>query len=130
MFENLFKKIVPLAATAGLAYTGASMLGGLGGTGQGIGPVGSNLFSTSSLKEKLLGLAKKEALKKGAEAVFGGEDDFTSPYETASVNFDPYRMTIGGVSKGGVIGFPGAIKTADPEVISYQWKQRMNTYIS
>ena len=92
--------------------------------------MGSNLFTTSSLKEKLLNFGKKEALKKGAEAIFGGDDDFTSPFETASVNFDPYKMTIGGASKGGVIGFPGAIKTADPEVISYQWKQRMNTYIS
>ena len=128
MFGNIFKKIVPLAATAGLAYTGASMLGG--GTGQGIGPVGSNLFSTSSLKEKLLNFAKKDALKRGADAVFGGADDFQSPYETASVSFDEYKMPIGSVSKGGVIGFPGAIKTADPEVIAYQWKQRMNTYIS
>jgi len=118
MFGNIFKKIIPLAATAGVAY-----MAGQGG-------VGSNLFTTSSLKEKLMGLAKKEAIKRGTDAIFGGDDDFTSPYETASVNFDPYRMTIGGVSKGGVIGFPGAIKTADPEVISYQWKQRMNTYIS
>ena len=118
MFGNIFKKIIPLAATAGVAY-----MAGQGG-------MGSNLFTTSSLKEKLLGLAKKEAIKKGTDAIFGGDDDFTSPYETASVNFDPYKMTIGGVSKGGVIGFPGAIKTADPEVISYQWKQRMNTYIS
>ena len=106
------------------------MAGGAG-TGQGIGPVGSNLFSTSSLKEKLLGFAKKEALKRGADAVFGsGADDFESPYATASVNFDEYRMPIGNVSAGGVIGFPGNIKTADPEVIAYQWKQRMTSYIA
>ena len=79
MFGNIFKKIVPLAVTAGLAYTGGSMLGGV--TGQGVGPVGSNLFSTSSLKEKLLNFAKKDALKRGADAIFGsGADDFQSPY--------------------------------------------------
>jgi len=119
MFGNIFKKIIPLAATAGIAYMAGS------------GGMGSNLFTTSSLKEKLLNFGKKEALKKGMDAVLGGDDNFTSPYETASVNFDSYKMPIGGSSsKGGVIGFPGAIKTADPEVISYQWKQRMNTYIS
>jgi len=117
MFGNIFKKIIPLAATAGVAY-----MAGQGG-------VGSSLFTTSSLKEKLFEYGKKEALKRGAEAVFGGDDDFTSPYETASVNFDAYKTDIGGVSKGGVIGFPGAIKTADPETIAYMWKQRMNSYI-
>ena len=39
-------------------------------------------------------------------------------------------MDIGGSSKGGVIGFPGDIKSADPEVIAYMWKQRMNSYIA
>ena len=52
MFGNIFKKIIPLAATAGVAYMAGS------------GGVGSNLFTTSSLKEKLLNFGKKEALKR------------------------------------------------------------------
>ena len=117
MFGNLFKKLVPLAITAGTAY----MVGGSMSSG--------SLFSTSSLTDKLWELGKKEAIKRGTEAVFGGDDDFVSPYETASVSFDDYMRTIGGVSKGGVVSFPGPIKAADPETISYIWKQRMNSYI-
>ena len=115
MFDKVFKKLVPLAATAGVAY----MMGGSG----------ANLFGSSSLGDKLSNFAKKEALKKGMEAVFGDDDDFISPYETAGVSFDEYRRTIGDVSKGGVVNFPGPIKAADPETISYIWKQRMNSYI-
>ena len=114
-FGNIFKKLVPLAATAGVAY----MAGGSG----------ANLFGSSAIGDKLQNWAKKEALKKGMEAVFGEDDDFVSPYETASVDFDKYRRTIGDVSKGGVVSFPGPIKAADPETISYIWKQRMNSYI-
>ena len=47
MFGNIFKKIIPLAATAGVAYMAGS------------GGVGSNLFTTSSLKEKLLNFLLK-----------------------------------------------------------------------
>jgi len=116
MFKNIFKKIIPLAATAGIAY----MAGGSGG----------NLFATSSIKEKLLELGKKEAIKKGMDAVFGEDDNFVSPYETASVDYDEYKMGMGGTTaQGGVIDFPGAIKSADPATISYLWKQRMNSYV-
>ena len=118
MFGNIFNKLIPLAVTAGTAY----MVGGSMGAG--------NLFGTSSLKEKLLAFGKKEAIKKGTEAMFGGDDDFVSPYSSASVNFDKHKMDIGGSSKGGVVGFPGDIKSADPEVIAYMWKQRMNSYIA
>ena len=114
MFGDLFKKLIPLAATAGIAY----MAGGSGGS----------LFGSTSLKEKLLSYASKEAIKRGTEAVFGGDDDFVSPYSSASVNFDKHKMTIGGASKGGVVGFPGEMKSADPEAIAYMWKQRMNSY--
>ena len=117
-FGNIFKKLVPLGIAAGTAYmVGSSATGG-------------SLFTTSSLKEKLLEWGKKEALKKGMEKAFGGDDDFVSPYESASVDMDAYTRTIGGASKGGVIDFPGAIKSADPETIAYLWKQRMNSYIS
>ena len=114
-FGNIFKKLIPLAATAGVAY----MAGGSG----------ANLFGSSAMGEKLTSYATKAAMQKGMEAVFGGDDDFVSPYETASVSFDEYRRTIGDVSKGGVVNFPGPIKTADPETIAYIWKQRMNSYI-
>ena len=116
MFGNIFKKLAPLAITAGTAY----MVGGSMGAG--------SLFSTTSLKEKLFELGKKEALKKGVKSMFS-EDDFVSPYESASVDFDKYMRTVGGASKGGMIDFPGAIKSADPETIAYLWKQRMNSYI-
>ena len=109
---NLFKKILPLAATAGVAY----MTGGASG---------SNLFASSSWKDKLA----QWGIKKGMEAAFGGEDDFVSPYATAGVDFSKYMQTTGTSSKGGVIGFPGPIKTADPETIAYIWKQRMNSYM-
>ena len=114
-FGNIFKKLVPLAATAGVAY----MAGGSG----------ANLFGSSALSDKLTSWATKEAMKKGMEVVFAGDDDFISPYETANVSFDDYKRTIGDVSKGGVVSFPGPIKAADPETISYIWKQRMNSYI-
>ena len=114
-FGNIFKKLVPLAATAGVAYMAGSS--------------GANVLGSSSLSDKLSSWATKEAMEKGMEAVFGGDDDFVSPYETASVSFDDYTRTIGGVSKGGVVNFPGPIKAADPETISYIWKQRMNSYI-
>jgi len=117
-FGDIFKKFMPLAVTAGTAY----MVGGSMG--------GGSLFATTSLKEKLLEFGKKESIKKGLEFAFGGEDDFVSPYESASVDMDAYTRTIGGASKGGVIDFPGAIKSADPEIIAYLWKQRMNSYIS
>ena len=116
MFKNIFKKIIPLAATAGVAY----VAGGGGG----------NLFATSSIKEKLLELGKKEAIKEGMDAVFGEDDNFVSPYETASVDYDEYKMGMGGTTaQGGVIDFPGAIKSADPATISDLWKQRMNSYV-
>ena len=123
MFGNIFKKLIPLAITAGTAY----MVGGSMGAGSSSS---GSLFGTSSLTEKLWELGKKEAIKKGTEAMFGGDDDFVSPYSSASVNFDKYKMDIGGSSKGGVVGFPGDIKSADPEVIAYMWKQRMNSYIA
>lgn len=116
MFGNIFKKLVPLAATAGIAY--------MAGSG------GGSLFGSTSLKEKLMSYASKEAIKRGKEAIFGGDDDFVSPYSSASVDMDAYTRTIGGASKGGVVGFPGDIKSADPESISYAWKQRMNSYIA
>ena len=117
MFKNIFKKIIPLAATAGVAYAAGG--GNLAG-----------VFGTSSIKEKLLELGKKEAIKKGMDAVFGEDDDFISPYETASVDFDEYKMGMGGTTaQSGVIDFPGAIKSADPATISYLWKQRMNSYV-
>ena len=109
---NLFKKILPLAATAGIAY----MAGG---------STGSNIFASSSWKDKLA----QWGIKKGMEAAFGGEGDFVSPYSTAGVDFDEYMQTVGTGSKGGVVGFPGPIKTADPETIAYLWKQRMNSYV-
>ena len=81
-------------------------------------------------EEKLLELGKKEAIKKGMDAVFGEDDNFVSPYETASVDYDEYKMGMGGTTaQGGVIDFPGAIKSADPATISYLWKQRMNSYV-
>ena len=116
MFGDIFKKFMPLAITAGAAYMAGGSMGG------------GSLFATTSLKEKLLEFGKKEALKKGLEYAFG-EDDFVSPYESASVDMDTYMRTVGGTSKGGVIDFPGAIKSADPETIAYLWKQRMNSYI-
>ena len=117
MFGKIFKKIIPLAATAGVAY----LAGGGNLTG---------IFGSSSLKEKLFEYGKKEALKKGMDAVFGEDDNFVSPYETASVDYDEYKMGMGGTTaQGGVIDFPGAIKSADPATISYLWKQRMNSYV-
>ena len=117
MFGNIFKKIIPLAATAGIAYAAGG--GNLAG-----------MFGTSSLKEKLFEYGKKEALKKGMKAIFGGDDDFVSPYETAGVDFSPFKMGMGGTTtQGGVIDFPGAIKSADPQTIAYLWKQRMNSYV-
>jgi len=117
MFGDLFKKLIPLAATAGIAY----MTGGAGASSS------SNLFASSSWKDKLV----QWGINEGMEAAFGGDgdDNFVSPYSSASVNFDKYKMAIGGgASKGGVVGFPGDIKSADPESIAYMWKQRMNSY--
>jgi hypothetical protein len=114
-FGNIFKNLMPLAITAGTAY----MVGGSMGSG-------GSLFASSSWKDKLV----QWGIKEGMEAAFGGDDDFVSPYESASVDMDAYTRTIGGTSKGGVIDFPGAIKSADPETIAYLWKQRMNSYIS
>ena len=114
-FGNIFKKLVPLAATAGVAY----MAGGSG----------ANLFGSSAIGDKLQNWATKEAMEKGMKAIFEGDDDFVSPYETASVDFDKYRRTVGDVSKGGVVNFHGPIKAADTETISYIWKQGMNSYI-
>ena len=117
MFGKIFKKIIPLAATAGVAY----LAGGGNLTG---------IFGSSSLKEKLFEYGKKEVLKKGMESVFGGDDDFIWPYETAGVDFSPFKMGMGGTTaQGGVIDFPGAIKSADPKTIAYLWKQRMNSYV-
>ena len=64
------------------------------------------------------------------DAVFGEDDNFVSPYETASVDYDEYKMGMGATTaQGGVIDFPGAIKSADPQTIAYLWKQRMNSYV-
>ena len=118
MFGNIFKKLVPLAATAGIAY--------MAGSG------GGSLFGSTSLKEKLMSYASKEAIKRGTDAIFGGggdDDNFVSPYSSASVNFDKYMQDIGASSKSGVVNFPGNIKTADTSSISYAWQQRMNSYI-
>jgi hypothetical protein len=117
MFGNIFKKLIPLAATAGIAY--------MAGSG------GGSLFGSTNLKEKLMSYAKKEAIKRGTDAIFGGGDDdnFVSPYSSASVNFDKYMQDIGASSKSGVVNFPGNIKTADTSSISYAWQQRMNSYI-
>tara|TARA_R110000824_G_scaffold387829_1_gene583222 strand:+ start:567 stop:938 length:372 start_codon:yes stop_codon:yes gene_type:complete len=120
MFGNIFKKLIPLAATAGIAYMAGS------------GASGGSLFGSTNLKEKLMSYAKKEAIKRGTDAIFGGggdDDNFVSPYSSASVNFDKYMQDIGASSKSGVVNFPGNIKTADTSSISYAWQQRMNSYI-
>ena len=49
------------AATAGIAY--------MAGSG------GGSLFGSTSLKEKLMSYASKEAIKRGKEAIFGGDDE-------------------------------------------------------
>ena len=114
-FGNIFKKLIPLGIAAGTAYMAGGSMGSSG-----------SLFASSSWKDKLAQWGIQEGMKKA----FGGDDDFVSPYASASVDMDAYTRTIGGASKGGVIDFPGAIKSADPETIAYLWKQRMNSYIS
>ena len=118
MFGNVFKKILPVAALAVGAGVGAKYLAGT--------QFGSNLFASSSIKDKIA----QWGLKKGMVAAFGGEDGgFSSPNASAGVDFSSYMRSIPAGSQGCVVGFPGPIKTADPETIAYIWKQRMNSYV-
>ena len=123
MFGNLIKKLVPVAVGAAAAYTGASMLGGMGGT---------KLWASSTLTNKFKEKIGKEALKKGFKSIFATPDESSTQYSDYNVEFDEYLMELvnsqsrgGG---GGAGGF-GELRAADPQAISYAWQRRLNSYI-
>ena len=123
MFGNLIKKLVPVAVGAAAAYTGASMLGGMGGT---------KLWASSTLTNKFKEKIGKEALKKGFKSIFATPDQPSTQYSDYNVEFDEYLMELvnsqsrgGG---GGAGGF-GELRAADPQAISYAWQRRLNSYI-
>ena len=123
MFGNLIKKLVPVAVGAAAAYTGASMLGGMGGT---------KLWASSTLTNKFKEKIGKEAIKKGFKSIFKTPDHPSSQYSDYNVEFDEYLMELvnsqsrgGG---GGAGGF-GELRAADPQAISYAWQRRLNSYI-
>ena len=123
MFGNLIKKLVPVAVGAAAAYTGASMLGGMGGT---------KLWASSTLTNKFKEKIGKEALKKGFKSIFATPDEPSTQYSDYNVEFDEYLMELvnsqsrGG---GGGAGCFGELRAADPQAISYAWQRRLNSYI-
>ena len=123
MFGNLIKKLVPVAVGAAAAYTGASMLGGMGGT---------KLWASSTLTNKFKEKIGKEAIKRGFKSIFATPDEPSTQYSDYNVEFDEYLMELvnsqsrgGG---GGAGGF-GELRAADPQAISYAWQRRLNSYI-
>ena len=123
MFGNLIKKLVPVAVGAAAAYTGASMLGGMGGT---------KLWASSTLTNKFKEKIGKEALKKGFKSIFATPDQPSTQYSDYNVEFDEYLMELVNSSKqtsGGGGGSFGELRAADPQAISYAWQRRLNSYI-
>ena len=124
MFGNLIKKLVPVAIGAAAAYTGASMLGGMGGT---------KLWASSTLTNKFKEKIGKEALKKGFKSIFTTPDQPSSQYSDYNVDFDEYLMQLvnsqsgggGGNSSGGF----GELQAVDPQAVAYVWQRRLNSYI-
>ena len=123
MFGNLIKKLVPVAVGAAAAYTGASMLGGMGGT---------KLWASSTLTNKFKEKIGKEALKKGFKSIFATPDQPSTQYSDYNVEFDEYLMELVNSSKqtsGGGGGSFGELRAADPQAIAYAWQRRLNSYI-
>ena len=123
MFGNLIKKLVPVAIGAAAAYTGASMLGGMGGT---------KLWASSTLTNKFKEKIGKEALKKGFKSIFATPDQPSTQYSDYNVEFDEYLMELVNSSKqtsGGGGGSFGELRAADPQAIAYAWQRRLNSYI-
>ena len=123
MFGNLIKKLVPVAVGAAAAYTGASMLGGMGGT---------KLWASSTLTNKFKEKIGKEAIKKGFKSIFKTPDHPSSQYSDYNVDFDEYLMElVDSQSRGGggsSEGF-GELEAADSQAIAYAWQRRLNSYI-
>ena len=123
MFGNLIKKLVPVAIGAAAAYTGASMLGGMGGT---------KLWASSTLTNKFKEKIGKEAIKKGFKSIFKTPDHPSSQYSDYNVDFDEYLMElVDSQSRGGggsSEGF-GELEAADSQAIAYAWQRRLNSYI-
>ena len=123
MFGNLIKKLVPVAVGAAAAYTGASMLGGIGGT---------KLWASSTLTNKFKEKIGKEAIKKGFKSIFKTPDHPSSQYSDYNVDFDEYLMElVDSQSRGGggsSEGF-GELEAADSQAIAYAWQRRLNSYI-
>ena len=123
MFGNLIKKLVPVAVGAAAAYTGASMLGGMGGT---------KLWASSTLTNKFKEKIGKEALKKGFKSIFATPDEPSTQYSDYNVEFDEYLMELVNSQSrgsGGSGGSFGELRAADPQAISYAWQRRLNSYI-